>query len=410
MTYLSLNNQVDFVARALDSASRLRVSTPLTLFEHNNQAGTSPFKWDKLTSGTGSIVDGSTGGTTLSTGGTAAGAQAARAQRWYSRYQVGKSLYLGMSFNFGTGVTGCSKRIGYYDVNNGVYLEQNGTTINITVRSNSSGSPVDTPTPQSSWNIDQLNGSGPSGITFNPSGPQDWRVDFFGSFGMRFYFYGNGKFWLVHTIENANVTPGSQVPPDPTSVNLTVRQEIINVATAASAGSFTVYNANVVSEGAVEENPQYAFGTGNGPNTRTITTRTPLVSVQANTLLPNGIRNNGQAIPFSLDVYGASPCYYELVVNPTLTGAAFASVSPLSILNADVAATALTGGITIFSGYLSGTSATGRATVISTVELNFPLVYSSLQNVQDILSLVVTPLTGTGSMAAAGSLAWVEYY
>lgn len=406
MTYLFGNKQ-DFVARSLDSASRLRVSTPLTLFEHNNQYGTSPFKWDTSLAGTGALTENGLGGTVLSTGGTASGAGAIRASREYIHYQVGKSYYLGQSFNFGGGVANVSKRVGFYDQNNGVYLELLGTVLNLNVITNSTGSPVTTAIPQANWNVDRLDGTGPSGMTFVAAAANDFRIDFFGGFGIRFYVYHAGEFWIFHTIDNSSVT--SPAVPGPATTNLPIRQEIVNLGVAATTATMTIYNANVMSEGATEQVPQYSFAAGSGIATRSITTRTPVFSIQASTTGPGrAIRNYGQMVPYTVDVYGDSPAYWELVANATLTGAAFSALSPVSLANIDVAATALTGGMTIFSGYITGTSATNRATVISDIVLNFPLVYSSLLLHQDTLSLVLTPLSG--NVSAAGSIGWVEYY
>lgn len=411
MTYL-FNNQVDFVPRALDSASRVRVSNPLTLFEHNNQYGTSPFKWDTLFVGTGSLTDNANASTTLSTGGGLINAQATRASRMYLHYQVGKSFYMGMSFTFGAGVTNVSKRVGFFDANNGVYLEQNGAALNLVVRTNASGSVVNTSVPQASWNVDQLNGSGPSGMTFNPLGSNDFRFDFVGTFAIRFYVYYNGVFWLFHTIENASVT--SPTVPTPATTNLTIRQEIVNLAAVGGATTMTVYNANVMSEGSEEQVPVYTFSVGNGITTKAVTTRRPICSIRADTTGPGrSIRNYGQIIPYTVDPYAdTNSIYWEVVTNGTLTGASFAAVSPVGLADLDTSATAITGGTTILSGYVGvttgGPGVTGRVSVISDLDVFFPLVYSSLANVQDTITLVATSFTGTANVA--GSFGWVEYY
>lgn len=409
MSY-TFNNQVDYVSRALDSASRLRVSEPLTLFEHNNQLGTSVFKWDKLTAGTGTVTDNpNNSSTALTTGGTAANAQAVRASRNYIRYQVGKSLFLGMSFLFGAGVTGCSKRVGFYDVNNGIFLEQNGSTINIVVRSSGTGSPVDVATASTSWNVDKLDGTGPSGITFNPLGSNDFRVDFFGAFGMRFYMYFAGKFWLIHMIENANIT--SPTAPGSGTVNLPIREEIINLSSVSGTSTLTVYNANVMSEGATEIASTFNFSAGSGTATKAVTTRRPIFSIQPKTLSINGTtRNFGSINPIEISVYCDAATYFELVSSPaTITGSSFASVNALSITNLDTSATAITGGIVVAAGYVGVPSggASNAATTL-TIFQQFPLVYSSLSNTQDVLTLMATSFTGTAN--CAGSLTWAEYY
>jgi hypothetical protein len=407
MSYL-YNNQVDFVARSLDSAARLRTSTPATLFEHSNQFGTNPIKWDKATSGTGSITDTTvTSSTVLATGGTASGAQAVRATRVYYRYQIGKSLYLGMSFNFGTGVAGCSKRVGFYDASNGIFLEQNGTTINITVRNQG----TDVATPSTSWNVDRLDGTGPSGVTFNPLGTHDFRVDFFGSFGMRFYLYLKGTFWLIHTIENANITTPAPVP-GPATLNLTVRQEIINTTTVSSASSMSVYNANVMSEGVEQNLPAYSFSASNGITTIALTTSPrPVLSIQAKTLGIDGTsRNYGQIRPTSVNVYTSAAIFVQFIYNGTLTGSSFVSAGPLSIANYDVSATAITGGLLVDSNYVTPNGTGGGATgeVATPTSVHFPLVYSSLANNQDTVTVVAQTFTAGANCSA--SFSWNEYY
>lgn len=406
MSYL-YNNKTDFVARALDSASRLRTSTPGTLFEHGNQFGTNPIKWDKLTSGTGTLTDTTlTASTVLATGGTASGAQAVRATRVYYRYQVGKSLYLGMSFNFGTGVTGCSKRVGFYDANNGVYLEQNGSTINLQVLSQ--GTAV--ATPMTSWNVDKLDGTGPSGITFNPNSIQDFRLDFFGALGIRVFFYYNGVHWLVHEIENSNTT--SPAVPTPVALNLPVRQEIVNLTTTSSSSSFTVYNANVMSEGIEMALPTYSFSATNGITVIPLTTTPrPVLSIQAKSLGIDGItRNYGQIKPTSANIYCSVAIFVQFVYNATLTGASFNSVNPLSITNYDVSATSYTGGIIVDSNFATPNGTGGGATgeVVTPASVHFPLVYSSLANNQDTVTIVASTFTGTGNCSAAFS--WTETY
>lgn len=279
MTYL-FNNEIEYTPRMVDSFTRLRISSPLTLFEHSNQYGTNTFKWDTATSGTGTITNPTTANsqaTILSTGGTAAGASAIRQGRTPIHYLAGKSLLFSLSFNFGTGVAGAAKRVGYFDANNGIFLEQNGTAISIVVRSSASGSPVDNAVPQASWNVDPLNGTGPSGITLNPTTAQNIRIDMIGLQAFRIFMYLNNRYWLVHEISNTNTI--SPATPNPASVNLSIRQEITNVTTAASSATLNVSNCNVTSEGATEASPAFIFSANSGSTTKAITARAPIFSL-----------------------------------------------------------------------------------------------------------------------------------
>jgi hypothetical protein len=409
MSYI-YNNQVTFASPDVDSASRLRVSNPLTLFEHNNQYGTNVFKWDTSTSGTGTLTDpssaGTSGATVLATGGTVSGASAVRQTRQHFRYQIGKSLFGGCSFVFGTGVTNVVKMVGYYNQLNGVYLQQNGTTINIGVRTNASGSEVDTLIPQSSWNVDQLNGSGPSGYTFNANDINDFRWEFFGTIGIKFYMYCNGTFQLIHTIQNASNNSFDA----PVFLNLTIRQEIYNNGTAAATSSMSVYNANLMSEGADTVFPTYDFCAGNGITSIAVTTARPVLSIQAKTTGPNSARNYGSILPVSFWIYASGSAYIQLYINGTLTGPSWTSVAATSITNYDISSTAITGGAIIGAGYLGGVSAgpAGSAYVQVPAAQQFPLVYSALLNTQDTLSVVVTSFTGSISVNA--SINWSEIY
>lgn len=402
MSFL-FNNQVSFATPYYDTSGRLRTSTPFTLFEHNNQFGTTASKWDKQTVGTGTLTDSTaTGSTTLSTGGTTSGASSIRATRAYQRYQVQKSLQVGQAFIFGTGVTGVSKKVGYFDALNGVYFEQLGSTLNVVVRQ----AGVDTKVAQGSWNIDNLNGSGPSGMTFNPAALQGLSIDFLGNLLIRFTLIYNGTAIPFHTISAGNVVS----PVIPNTANLTVRQEIVNTTTVASSSTLIVANVNVDSEGAVEEAVAYNFSASNGTSTIAVTTRRPILTLQAKTLGIDGTsRNYGQILPIGVNIYGTVSLYLEFIVNGTLTGASFNSVNVNSIANVDVAATAISGGTLINSNYVAPGAGGGANGITTQTAFNkFPYVYSSLLNTQDTISIVATSLGASSTTTAA--LTWSEYY
>jgi hypothetical protein len=410
MSYL-FNSQVDFINQNMDATARLRTSSPLTLFEHSNQYGTNPYKFDTLTSGTGTITEPSgitSSATTLSTGGTASGAQAARASRAYVHYATGKSLFVGSAFQFGTGATGCSQRIGYYDTNNGVFLQQIGTAVSLVIRSNTSGSPVDNTIPQASWNVDAFNGEGPSGATFNATASNNVRFDFLGSTSIRCYLYYNSRYWLFHVMENQdNASPTS---PSPVTPNLTVRAEVVNTATASATCTMTVTNQSAMSEG--DENPIYSstFNGGNGATVIDVTAARPICSLRANTVGPRSIRNFGQIVPMEASIYTAGVVFIQVLYNATLTGATFTSVGSTSLAMIDVAATAASGGIQVASAYYASSSGfltTNPGAGTNDIGLQFPLVYSSLSNTQDTLTIVATPITA-GNTAA--NFTWAELW
>lgn len=232
------------------------------------------------------------------------------------------------------------------------------------------------------------------------------RIDFIGTNAVRLYYHYNGVYWLVNVFEvtnSANMLP-TRMPATP---NLTLRKEILNLTTTASAATLVVGNCNVTGEGASEPVPTYIFGAGRGTALKAVTTRVPVFSIQAATTI-NSNRNYGWINPLEFNLYADAAAYYELLYNATLTGAVFSSVDSKSLVNKDVAATAVSGGTPLTCGYLA--TGTGNAAIsgVSTARLNFPLVYSSLLNTQDTLTLVATALTGTSNIGAA--MQWEEYY
>ena len=398
---------------AVDAGNRSRVSVPLTLFEHNNQTGTNIFKWDTLTAGTGTVTDGSgstMGATTLSTGGTVNGAQSIRASRFYIHQAAGKNIWAGQSFSFGPSVVNVVKRCGYFDANNGAFMEQDGTNggiINLSVRNNG----VDTKFPQGTWLGDNMDGTGPSEKVFNPSaGDIDLRIEMFGGAMIRFYLYVDNQFILIHTVFNTMATTniGAQ------TANLTLRGEVTNVGTAGATATLKMLGSNVFIEGTEEQIPAFIGAASNGITLQTVTTRRPILSVRAGTLAINGIdRNYGQIVPQSLSIFTDGNIFLEAVYNATLTGAAFSSVGPTSVAQFDVAATALAGGISALNSYVvatgSGANAIGAITIGGqNVFEQFPIVYSSLKNTQDTITIVATSLSATAHVGAA--LNWTEIY
>jgi len=72
--------------------------------------------------------------------------------------------------NFDGLQTNVTKRIGLFTNFNGMFFEATGTTVNAVVRKRlTDGTLVETRTPFTSWNKDQMNGLGPSGYNWNSS-------------------------------------------------------------------------------------------------------------------------------------------------------------------------------------------------------------------------------------------------
>jgi hypothetical protein len=101
--------------------------------------------------------------------------------------------------------------------------------------------------------------------------------------------------------------------------------------------------------------------------------------------------------------------FYELVAGGTLTGASFASVGTHSIAERDISATAISGGVTILSGYVVSGGGSSRGGASGSVDFRNPWILSQVDALaarQIPVSIVCTSLTGTSNITA--SINWHE--
>ena len=150
----------------------------------------------------------------------------------------------------------------------------------------------------------------------------------------------------------------------------------------------------------------FPFAAGNGATTKTVsTTLIPLASIQLKTTF-NSLANRGLVLPQAYSFVTDQPIYYEIRINPTLTGASFASVDANSIVNVDVAATAVTGGRVIASGYVGagGQRAGGTEKGITS---KIPLSVDYAGTTGDILTICAIR-AGAQNAAAGASIEWRE--
>lgn len=240
-----------------DAFGRLRVSEPYSLFGSKLTIGKNPEYWDEITNGTSTSVHVSADAmVTLSV--SASSDYAIRQTRQRFIYQPGKSQYSLITFVSAHIETNVYKRIGlfygdfsppYDSTYDGIYFESNGVTNNYcfcigkTQGTNQGVQSV----PQSAWNVDPLDGTGRSGIALNFTKNQILYIDYewLGVGRVRLGFVVNGKFYIAHEFNHANLTQGVYI----TSPNLPVRYEIRGAGSNTASGNLGQICASVMSEG-----------------------------------------------------------------------------------------------------------------------------------------------------------------
>lgn len=336
---------------AADAFDRLRVADPVTLFDTQLQYSLSPLLWESsISNNSGSAAVTHLPNESAARMTVGANDTVIRQSRAYYRYQPGKSQLILATFAGFTSTAGVTRKVGYFDGNNGIFFQVASTTASFVLRSSISGSVIDTSIPQSSWNLDKLNGAGRSGITLDTTKSQILIIDleWLGVGRVRCGFIINGLIVYVHEFLNANTQTTSYM----TTANLPLRYELDALIGVVGTHTFSQICGQISSEGGFQLELGIPFSASNGATTISVTTRRPVLSIRPRALF-NSIVNRASIVPENIAVYSDDvTAYWEIIYGGTLTGASFADVDTThSVVEKDIAATSISGGILIASGY-----------------------------------------------------------
>lgn len=395
LTNLNLLSKNNF-----DAFGRLRVSQPFTLFDSQNRYAADPSFDTSLTGSATSTFLTNESAVSLAVT-TASGDKAVRQTKRYFPYQPGKGLLVLTTFLFNEGKSNLRQRVGYFDSNNGLFLQRNGTELSFTIRTYTGGSVDDTrKVVQSSWNGDPLDGSGASGITLDTTKAQIMFIDFewLGVGSVRAGFVIDGQYITAHTFDNANEVTKVYMQ----TATLPLRIEIENTAATASASSMKQICSSVMSEGGYEQTSIENVARRTTALTGIGTTFVPLVSIRlaadslGSVVLPKQVR----VLPISNGEYEIA-----LIRNATLTGASYDTTTFISV-DYDVTATAMSGGDIVLNEYATSSNQSG-AQAQNDLVYNFDMqLGATIAGVSDVYTVAIRILSGTGS--AIGSLAFYD--
>lgn len=387
----------------LDAFSRLRVSNPHTLFDSTFQYDLQPLLYHAITATGGTIAhDAALVSAALAVTGTS-GSSAILQTKSYHRYIPAKSQLLAITQVVGAAVENVTKRIGYFDAANGIFLEQAGTVdVALVRRTSTSGSPVDNRVAQDDWNLDTFDGNGPSGITLDLSKSSILIVDlqWLGMGRVRAGFDIDGIVYYAHEFKHAN----NLAVPYMQTANLPIRWEV--ASTAASAGATMLATcASVISEGGDETQTAYRFAAANGANVSVTTSRTCLLALRPAATFNGVVNRAGIAIEEFAALAGNNSILLELIYNPTLTGGTWAAANAYSAAEINTGATYSSGGIVIDNLWIASSN-TNRGSQTADVLNRLPIALDAAGANPIPIAVVATSLTGTSD--SRGRVAWKE--
>lgn len=394
----------------LDAFSRLRTSHPVGLFSTQVQYNIGGLQLESGATGTG-VAPAHSANTRMVALSATTGSGTSYVQSYeYVPYQPGKSQLVFITGLLGAGVAGAVVDVGLFDASNGIIFRQNGASgLQLIRRTNTSGTPSDTDTvAQANWNIDPLNGTGPSGLTFDPTKVFILVIDaqFLGMGRIRVGFDIAGQVVYVHHFEHANVITV------PYMQSLTLPVQMLLTATSTGSTKTCYFKcASVSSEGGFSEDAGFGFSTPSVTVSAGSGTRTHLLSIRPATTF-NSLPNRQKIRLDSVDILvtGNSPVYWELVLGATFSGAptwTAVNATYSGVEYTSTVGTLATAPLVIAAGYVASAAST-KGTVSITQKGKYPITLdrAGAQRAFGTMSLCVTGVGGASATYA--SMNWTE--
>jgi hypothetical protein len=406
-SYNIISSEISFANTPnIDAFGRLRVSEPFTLFDSSHRFADNGL-WSTATATGGTTTFNSAQGLIDLAVTAASGSEVVRETTKVFSYQPGKSLLVLSTFVMSAAKTNLRQRVGYYGAQNGYYLELNGTTVSFVERSFVTGGVVNTPVAQASWNVDKMDGSGPSGITLDLTKAQILFMDleWLGVGTVRIGFVVNGNFYVCHKFHHANLIASTYI----TTASLPLRYEITNTGATSGASILKQICSTVLSEGGYElRGAQQAIGTPiTTPKTLTTAgTFYPIVSIRL-----KSTRLDGIAVATALSAIGntAANFNWQVVSGGTTTGGTWVSAGTNSCVEYNITGTSFsfTGARVIASGYFTATASTSVSVdILRAALLSTQLERDGLTSTPYEFTLVLA--AGTNNETVFGSMDWEE--
>ena len=390
----------------IDAFGRLRVSTPLTLFDSSHRYRDNNL-WSSLTAVNGSYAFNQNQGLMDLTVSDLSGSSVIRETTKVFAYQPGKSLLVMNTFVMASSATNLRQRVGYFGSQNGIYFQLDDGNIGLVERSLVSGSVVDTVVLRSSWNGDKLDGTGASGLTLDITKAQIFWMDieWLGLGSVRAGFIINGQYIVCHTFHHANIIASTYI----TTASLPLRYEITNKAATGVTKTLKQICSTVISEGGYElRGLQQAVSIPiSGARTfAAANTYYPIISIKLRT-----DRLDAIVILTALSILGDGDkknYNWQVIASGTTTGGQWLSAGSDSAVQYNITGTSFAGGRILASGYVSSNnSSSPNVDILKEALFKFQLErnYFTSTPYELTLAAAVNDTGGTGMWA---SMDWEE--
>lgn len=402
------------LSATVDAFGRNRISEPFTLGDYKHTYGVEDIFINKL-GGDGTITNNINRASVILSA-SSSGSYAIHQTKMYHHYMPGKSQEILASFVFGTAVSGSTKRTGYFDQYNGIFVEQDATgSLNFVIRSatNGTGSIQETRVKQSEWNVNTLQDGE---FILDVTKTQLVYIDFqwLAVGRVRCGFVHKGVVIICHVFDHTNITDVAYMQ----NPNLPIRCEIVNSRTVAS--QMEQICSTVVSEGGYSEAGR-AFSMSNS-SFRSLTSGStlPVLAIRLKNSV-NNLPNRGFVrIQFANIFTDQQSIRYQLSKLPSgstlTTASAWTSVnSGNSVVEYNDTATAYTDGTVLLSGFigansLNPTQANPTAATREGVANKQNFIAQNYDSTDSEIYVLIAKNMTASTTNVGGSMLWSEIY
>lgn len=270
----------------------------------------------------------------------AAGSRCLRMTNRYHYYLPGSSNNIVMTMSCGdSGKVGNTRRWGAFDEQDGMFFALIGTSPAVVIRSSTTGSVVENVVLQANWNVDKLDGTGPSSYTLDVTKINVWWFDYqwLGAGRVRFgVYHPDGSRLVCHQFQNA----GLNTLPFTRTGTLPLATENVNTGATGSSSELRESCMAIYTEGTYED-WTYWRNSDIDVVAKTVTSApTDLIAFRARPLVPGLNHHNSiNTLPETLNVYCDQPFRLDLYQDVIVTGGTWNVTSADSVLEASTTAT-----------------------------------------------------------------------
>jgi hypothetical protein len=397
MSYFEKTRILSADSPSIDAFGKWRVSQPTTLFDSKQVVDSGSFYFDIKTISGSTVTwnSGSAQSTIIVT--STSGSRAIKQTKRIFVYQPGKSQQIICTGKFGTKIDGIKKSIGSFDDNDGYFFQTSGSSFGVVLRKTINSVKTDTFISQSTWNLDKMNGLGPSGNTLDITKAQIYTMDYewLGVGRVRYGVVQKGVLIYVHEINNYNSLDTVYLR----NPNLPIRYEMSTHKNTTTGSLMTQICSTVISEGGFDNTGKRVVVTSNNGATIGASQYDAVLFIRYNSSTSKG----AQIVPEQLDLLikpGNSSTFagrWELLVNPTVTNAVTynnASGSIVTQVAVVAAGNIITNpGTIIATGYFAGTSANSVAEMV-TIDPYYGLG-RKIDGTSDVLAIGIKTIDNT---------------